>query len=392
MKSLETKDRSEKEIFVNSIKLVNYRNFDSKVFNFGNKLVAFIGNNGVGKTNILEAISLASPGKGLRNAKSEELENCNSQKYFNGFSVTMDFKADDIDYELQNSKTDNISNRSILLNKCKVSKQAELTKYLNVIWLIPSYDTIFIAQRSERRKFFDRIVFNLFPEHLQNLQRYEHYQRERLQVILNTGIDNKWLDSIEQKLAELNSSISSNRVQTIKYLNAELANLEESYPKALLFFDAECFEKLYLDGKTASEVEAKASALLRESRSQDLLKKQTTFGVHKSDFSCLYEEKNMNASFCSTGEQKSLLVSIYMAQAKLLTKYNNKTPILLLDEITSHLDKYNAAAFIKDLIKLKIQCFMTGTNEKFFQQFEELQIIELTQSSHQENRLSALNL
>jgi DNA replication and repair protein RecF len=369
---------SQKNLFhcsISNIKITNFRNINNINYSFSKNLIAFIGNNGVGKTNILETISLASPGRGLRNAKIEELENFNKKNYFNGFNININFYQNENNIIFRTYKEAEDTNRKIELNHDKIP-QTKLSKYINIIWLTPLLDSIFVDSKSERRKFFDRICFNLFPEHLKNLQRYEHYQRERLRILQNTNIENKWLDIIEKNLGELNSAIASVRVQTIKYLNAELEKLASFYPKAFLYFDG-IFENMYLNNKSSLEIEQESEKLLKASRADDKLKKQTAIGIHKTDFICEYAKKNMPAKLCSTGEQKSLLLSIIMSEANLLRKNNNRSPILLIDEILSHLDEYNAKLFIEDLINLDVNCFITSTSSKFIENYNEIEIIKL---------------
>ena len=365
------------KVFISKIKLTNFRNFSQATYNISKNICALVGDNGVGKTNILEAISLCAPGRGLRNSKIEEFENINSAEYFNGFNINIDFQHNERQYNFSTAKLENSNSRIFNLDNNKLNKQADIAKYLNLLWLTPLYDSIFTAPKSERRKFFDRIIFNLNPEHLQNLQRYEYYLKERMNILLNYGVSSSWLETIENKLAELNSAIAFTRVETIRYLNNELEDLDAKYPKALLFFQ-DSFEKMYLDKIATIKIEKTAKDLLTENRSNDLLKKQTHIGIHKTDFSCFYVEKNINSLYCSTGEQKSLLASIFIALAKLLCKINGKTPILLLDEVLSHLDKSNATSFINDLKKLNIQTIMTGTDKKFFSSIKDIEIIELS--------------
>jgi DNA replication and repair protein RecF len=368
-----------KTAFVENLKATNFRNFDSKKHSFSKNLVAIIGDNGVGKTNLLEAISMLAPGRGIRSAKLEDLENqVNDNYYADGWGVNIDLKVAKNLFEFSSSKAPSDRNRKTFVNSDKISKQQDLTNYVNVLWLTPLDDSVFVEDKSVRRKFFDRMVFNLFPEHLQNLQRYEYYVRERIKILQNDFSNEVWLLNIEKSISELNSSIAHSRVDMIKYLNAELELIDKKYPKAFLFFES-LFEDMYLNGKSSSEIELASQNMLLKNRRWDFEKGRTSEGSHKTDFKCLFKDKNMDAKLCSTGEQKSLLLSIILAKTKLLTKKTGRTPILLLDEIVSHLDKSNATQFIKDLNELNTQCFMTSTNLQFFEEIENenLEIITL---------------
>ncbi|MFZ8864289.1 MAG: DNA replication/repair protein RecF [Rickettsiales bacterium] len=377
MKDLHNLEENTVKVYIDTVNLTNFRNFTQKELSLSPGLTAIIGHNGVGKTNLLEAISLAAPGRGLRGSKIEELENINSSTYLKGFNISLNFIYKAVNYNFSTAKLANSNKRIFTLNNNKLKKQTDIANYLNLLWLTPLYDSIFSASKTERRKFFDRIIFNLHPEHISNLQKYDYYQRERINIMLNYGIKANWLDTIELKLAELNSAIAATRVEIIKYLNNELEALDAKYPKALLYF-TDGFEKMYLDKIAPSEIEQEAQNLLYKNRNSDLHKKQTMVGIHKTDFSCFYLKKNINSIYCSTGEQKSLLASIFIALARLLSKINGKTPILLLDEILSHLDKKNSLAFIEDLKILNIQAIMTGTDKKFFNSIQDINIIELT--------------
>lgn len=355
------------DVFIDSIKLTNYRNFVSSNLSFSSKLISLVGPNGVGKTNILEAISLLSPGKGIRNNKLDEMQNHTKNSYLNGWGVKVDFNHNtESSYQLVTSKASEDKNRTILVNDNKLTKQQDLTKYLNIIWLTPAYDSLFVDSKHNRRKFFDRITFNLFPDHLQNLAKYEYYLKERLTILLNSQTpDSNWINNIEHEISLLISSISQARIQTVKYLNAELENLSGNYPKSFICFDGE-YEELHLNSNTSDELENKAREIFLTNRKIDKDSFRTVSGIHKTDFKAILLNKNIEAKYCSTGEQKSLLISIIMAKARILKKHNNKTPILLLDEITSHLDSKNASNLLEEIKELDMQCFFTGTNKDIF--------------------------
>jgi len=190
-------------------------------------------------------------------------------------------------------------------------------------------------------------------------------------------INQKWLQQVEEKIAILISKITISRVQTIKYLNAELENLTNNYPKAFIFFAGE-YEEFYIEHQSEDSLIDLACNSLKNNRMIDQEKRITSSGSHKSDFRALFTSKNINVQFCSTGEQKSLLISLTLAQAKMLKKYNNRTPILLLDEILSHLDQENAYNLLSEIANLSLQCFMTGTSQKIFANISGLKTYNIT--------------
>ena len=367
-----------KKVIIKHLKVTNYRNFSSYKLSFSSNLIALIGSNGIGKTNLLEAISLLSPGRGIRSNKLTDLENYNST-YNNGWSVKIDFNYNNQQqYNFITSKDHTIAGRNIIINDNKITNQQSLTKYLNIIFLTPLYDSIFIDSKSVRRKFFDRITYNLFPDHLENLHKYEYYIKERMAILAyQKNINQKWLDQIEDKIATIISKITISRVQTVKYLNAELAKLADNYPKSFIFFTAE-YEELYIKEQCEDTIAQHAKKIFFQNRMIDQEKRITNSGAHKTDFKALLTNKNIEAQYCSTGEQKSLLISLTLAQARMLKKYNNKTPILLLDEVFSHLDHNNAYNLLTEINNLEIQSFMTGTNDNIFAKMPKMEIINLT--------------
>lgn len=358
------------------LKLINFRNFANFQLSFDKKLVALIGSNGIGKTNILEAISLVAAGKGLRNADIEQLLKYDLAQKNSGWHVSLDFQQEQLNYKFATFKTTEHSKRNISINDEKITKQQELSKFCNVVWLTPLMDNLFVGEKKERRKFFDRIVFNIFPEHLQNLKRYEHYLRERSKILQQDNFQTSWLDITEAQIADLLSSIADSRVKALQYLNAELAENARQYPRAILNIEGE-FEQAYLAGEAAKTIEELAKTKFKEARFIDAQKKQTTIGVHKSDLLATYDQKEMPAKLCSTGEQKSLLISIIVAEARLLKAYYNRPPLLLLDEISSHLDFKNFNFLLDNLRELGLQCFFTTNNPDLFEQKSDIQFIKL---------------
>ena len=233
--------------YLSNISLTNYRNFSSKRLSFKNDISVLIGANGSGKTNILEAISLLAPGKGIRGAKLEEIEKYNHPI---GWNISANIINDNINYNISSFKAPQNNNRAITINDEKITKQQILTNYLNIVWTTPIYDSIFISDKSLRRKFFDRVICNIFPDHLQNIMRYEHYVKERMKVLQTDYHNEAWLKTIEFSIAELIDKITTSRIDAIRYLNNELDilhnNTHGNYPKSLLFFDG-LFENFYIE-------------------------------------------------------------------------------------------------------------------------------------------------
>lgn len=218
--------------------------------------------------------------------------------------------------------------------------------------------------KERRRKFIDRIVFNFFHEHLKNLNQHSKLLKERLKILELNG-DNIWLDKIEHQIAELSAQIAFSRVEIISYLNEIIESSYNKFPKGKIVIKSEIEEQI-IENPKSSYIEEFIRLRYRETRNLDKIRKKTKFGIQKFDFDCLLAEKNLPARFCSTGEQKSMIVMINLAYALLNQKLLNKKPILLLDEFISHIDKNNLSELIKELIANSSQTFITTTDKTNF--------------------------
>lgn len=339
-----------------SIELYNFRNYNAvKYTDIGPESIVLTGKNGIGKTNILEAISLLTQSKGLRAAKISELNNQANPLHM--WRITAQIRSV---YGLKeictqrlvkpNNKTDS---RSVSIDGQAIKKKAELNKILNVVWLTPPMQQLFIGSSSARRSFFDQIVCNFFPQHGTHLSKYELSTRERLKLLKNQCADDHWLSALEQNMFNDAGQISDARMNTIALLNSALCANNSPFPKATLTLINEPIPGGYLN-------------LLKKNRGLDAATGRTNLGPHLYDLEVLYNEKNMPARFCSTGEQKALLLSIIIAQVYALIDKYKVTPILLFDEIISHLDAVNRSLLFDQLIDIKAQCWLTGIDPRSF--------------------------
>lgn len=349
--------------YISQISLLNYRNFSGLKICPKPLVNVLYGGNGLGKTNLIEAISLFAPGRGLRNAKPEYLlSNFDSKLIDLGWSVKVNVTNNaNRDTELITYYNAASKKRVISVNGKKLAKQAEISDFLKFVWLTPDYDNIFNDSAQIRRKFLDRIVNNFFPDHNQNLHKYDYYLRERLNILRQHYESEAWLKQVENSIAELSVAIIYSRLTVISYLNEALANLDKSYPQIKL--DLEGGFKDFFLSKEEKEREIEIAKFFANNRSTDRNLNQTSAGVHKLDFTACYLPNNLSAKFCSTGEQKTIIFAIILAYIYALNKICNFPPIILLDEVVSHLDQDNIKKIFNEIVNLNAQIFVTTTNK-----------------------------
>lgn len=375
---------------VSRLTLTDFRNYQFLRINVESDIVIIHGENGTGKTNILEAISFLSPGKGLRGAKLADIKRIvvpENDEYkpelispFNWAISAETFLGNDtysIGTAVENSTRESdteedeyksYERRIVKINGNKVSSQAELGKYLSAIWLTPQMDRLFRGGSQPRRSFLDRLVFAFDMEHAKRIVNFEHYYKEWYKLLKEGRNDNIWLASLEENMAGIGVAIAAARREQIARLNTFIENEpDDVFPSVRLELDG-TIEKM-LDTMPAIEVEDKYRQLLATQRKR-IQYNENADGVNRTDFKVFYRKKKMPAELCSTGEQKSLLISIILAQAKCQTLHRGFTPILLLDEIVAHLDDNKREALIAKIKELGAQAWITTTNPELFASLE----------------------
>ena len=365
-----------------SIYLENFRSFDKLRLNVNkSNFVILIGKNGIGKTNLLEAISFLSPGKGFRNSKLPDiLKKNSSSKHWHIHSKIENGKKK---YEIGvgfyinkfNSTNNNENKKIIKINGKKIKKQSDLPNLLSLIWLIPEMDVFFRTSSSIRRKFLDRFIFNTKPDYIITVRNYEKNLKERYRLLKNVTRNNffyeegknleidLWLTKIEEKLVKDGIKIFSERKKFIEEFNS-LPTHSKNFPeiKLLLFGD---IEKILLS-KNTDYVRKIYLKKVCESRKIDSIRGSISFGPNKSDLRILYIKKNITADACSTGEQKIILIAIIIQFCKLLNIKKGNPPILLLDELVAHLDEKVRISLFDELKSLNAQVWMSGADENLF--------------------------
>ena len=350
---------------VQSLKLNNFRSYDRLECNFKGSSVVLLGPNGSGKTNILESLSLLSPGRGLRRASYDQFRNFKGPMEW-GINAEV-LSNSNSSYKISTGiSAGRVKGREVKINEKKVLASKALPEIISVSWLTPSMDQIFVESPSSRRKFLDMMCSSLFNNHAGLIKSYEKLMRERNILLQENKFDIGWLDILENQMSEDGVNIALNRVSLISGLNTKLDNDQNPvWPKAFLKIDGIIEEKLlFNDDKSIKNYFAEA---LFNNRKKDYFSGRTTFGIHKSDLMVSDRNKGIYASQCSTGEQKSLLIGLILTHLNLVAEKSNRYPILLLDEVVAHLDQLRRSALFEQIIETNAQVFMTGTELDLFQ-------------------------
>lgn len=371
-------------IQITKIILTNFRNFPIKKIEFNNQLILFVGKNGVGKTNILESLTLLGRGQNLRSCDFEEIIffNQNNAERKQQFTIYSEIKNHEIfekmgtSFDLQKKKKIFQINDEILSNK----RQGELrNQFINFICLTPQLEQLFILGKSQRRDYLDKIVSDIDFEHNSRVNSYQKLLRERLAILLKYGANKsgeKWLDAVENQIVELGTAIASARIEAIDFFNKAINSFASNFPKPKLIVKGDVEQSI--SKQSAVSLEENYKKTLEKNRGLDLENFKTNFGVHRSDFDAIFVEKNMSATLCSTGEQKAIMISITLARAKILSTYKNQPTILIFDEIVSHLDDKRKEDLFNEITTTNLQAFFSATSTDLIpQKFRENNLIEI---------------
>jgi DNA replication and repair protein RecF len=345
------------DAYITEIILNNFRNYTGKKILFNQYFNILAGDNGIGKTNVLESISLFSNSRGLRNASNEELTNVKRDCPFlppdTLYSLRMVLSSGEKLSIIQKE-----DKKIIKINDEVIKRAFILNNFLNITFLTPQMDNFFTDSTGVRRKFLDKTAEILFTEHYENVKRYEFFVKERMKILLEQGSNEKWLDIVEKKITALGVNIAGVRNDVVAMLNSILSNSIKTFPIGNIKINGE-IENLLSD-KKSTEVESYFLERLRQNRGNDAKDKKTSIGIHRSDILTRNNEKNMRADLCSTGEQKMLLISLILARCIFSKQYGKGVPVLLLDEICSHIDERTKIKLFDRLKDLSIQTFITG--------------------------------
>lgn len=335
--------------------------------------VILLGENGAGKTNLIEAISLLGPGRGLRGAALPELARRNAADIGvrPSWAVAVQLQSADgvLDVGTGTSDEGGADNpRRIARRNGATVGLSTLAEDIRLVWITPAMDRLFLEGASERRRFLDRLVLALDPSHAARSSAYERAMRERNRLLRDGPRDPFWLDGLELEMARHGTAIAAARLRLLDRLGPHFG-FAAPFPSPLLRLEGQIESRLY-GGERAEDVAAAFSATLVQNRKRDELAGRTLAGPHISDLSVINAQNGQAAALCSTGEQKALLISIILAQARLLSDdVPHACPVLLLDEITAHLDQRRRAQLFDALTEIGLQAWLTGTDAGSFSEF-----------------------
>jgi DNA replication and repair protein RecF len=348
--------------------LTNFRNYHAASIEFGTeKTIVLVGPNGAGKTNLIEAVSLLAPGRGLRRATLDEFAFSEGD---GSWAVAAEVEGmlglatlgTGIERPLADSAT---TSRKCRIDREPVASAAAFADHLRVVWLVPAMDTLFAGAPSERRRLLDRLALTVDAEHGSRVNALERSLRSRNRLLEDPRPDRHWLDAVEHETAELAVAVAGQRVETVARLQGELASRKQAaFPPAQIALDG-WMEQL-IPNHPAAEIEERYRSVLRDNRTRDAAAGRTLDGPHLTDLKVIYADKNIPAADASTGEQKALLIGLILAHARLIATMTGFAPILLLDEIVAHLDPGRRAALHAELAQLGGQSWLTGADPALF--------------------------
>ena len=330
---------------VSRLSLSDFRSYATAVVESGPGFVLLFGDNGAGKTNLLEAVSLLTPGRGLRGAPLSEMARDDGN---GGFAVAARLGDIDIGTGAQRGSPER---REVRINGARASVNS-LSEWLSMLWITPTMDRLFLGPTGDRRRFLDRLVLAFEPAHAHHASRYDAAMRERNRLLGGGPADGAWLASLELAMAEHGLAIAGARQRTVEALEAQLAGAaEDLFPRPAIA----------IEGWAGGDLQV----LLRTNRARDAAAGRATEGPHRQDLAVANRAKQMPAAQSSTGEQKALLLGLVLAHAELVADRRGEPPMLLLDEVAAHLDPGRREALFRRL-EGRGQVWMTATEASLF--------------------------
>ncbi len=334
----------------------------------GARLVALVGENGAGKTNILEAISLFAPGRGLRRAEFSAMARNGGP---GGFAVSLTLDRDGAEHRLGTGMEppgfDGRASRLCRVDGAAASSPVAFSEHFRVVWLTPDFDALFRGPAGDRRRFLDRLVLAVDAGHGTRVSALERALRSRNRLLEEPGQDARWLDAIEREIAELGVAVALARRETVERLDQLIAQSRDDaqpFPWASVRLEGDLDDLVAV--WPAIEAEDRFRQALRQGRPRDRAAGRTLSGPQTSDLVVRHGPKDVPAGTASTGEQKALLIGLVLAHAQLVAQVSGFRPILLLDEVAAHLDPRRRLGLFEALDALSGQVWMTGTDPEAF--------------------------
>jgi DNA replication and repair protein RecF len=352
------------------IRLTNFRNYHAASLDIDAASVVLIGPNGAGKTNLIEAISFLAPGRGLHRSTLDEVAFSEGD---GSWAVSAEIEGA-LGLATLGTGIDRPAEEGAVVRKYRIDREpvasaSAFADHLRVLWLVPAMDGLFAGAPSERRRFLDRLVLAVDPDHGSRVNALDRSLRSRNRLLEEPRPDPHWLDAVEHETAELAVAVASLRAETVHRLDAVLAGRKDSaFPSAEIALDG-WMEQLF-PAHPASEIEERYRAVLRDNRARDAAAGRTLDGPHLTDLKVVYAPKGVAAADASTGEQKALLIGLVLAHARLIADMTGHAPVLLLDEVVAHLDPARRRTLYEELGQFGSQVWMTGADPALFAEVE----------------------
>lgn len=355
-------------VHITRLKLSQFRNYENLRLDLDARHVVLTGDNGAGKTNLIEAVSFLSPGRGLRRSALEMIAR---STVGGAWSVHVEMEGANgpvpIGTGVQDTALGPEPVRRVRINGVQARSADELLEHCRIVWLTPAMDGLFTGPASDRRKFLDRLVLAIDPAHGRRVADFEKAMRHRNKLLDDPAPNAAWLDAVEMQMVETGIAVVLARQELVALLSSAIidaADPASPFPDALLSLEG-TLDVLARD-LPAIDIEDGYRDRLRGNRRIDASAGRTLEGPHRSDLRIIHRPKSIAAERCSTGEQKSLLVGLLLAHARLVADIVGHAPILLFDEIAAHLDEHRRAALFDRIEALDCQAFMTGTDRSLF--------------------------
>ena len=350
--------------------LTDFRSYARADIALDGRPVFLTGANGAGKTNLLEAISLLIPGRGLRGSSLAEVGRRDPGEARGRAWAVAAVLQDGT--QLGTGVSEPGQARRTVRLEGETVPPGRLADHLRQVWLTPSQDRLFLEGAGERRRFFDRLVFAGTPRHATHANAYDRALRERMRLLTSGPADPAWLDALEARMAEAGALMAQSRAETLAALQAEIdSRADRPFPAARLSLTGP-WEQMAAEGASLADIGGRLADTLARVRDRDAAAGRALDGPHRGDLAVVHVEKDRPAGECSTGEQKALTLNLVLAQATRLARAQGQPrPILLLDEVAAHLDAGRRAALYDEIAALGLQAFLTGADTALFAGFED---------------------
>lgn len=344
---------------IRRLTLTDFRSYRELRLDVDADAVALVGPNGAGKTNVLEAISLLTPGRGLRGARTADIAR---QDGGGGWAAAAEVfgPAGDASVGVGADPGQAGAPRKVRADGQPARGQAALAERLAAVWLTPQMDGLFAGGADERRRYLDRLASAFDPAHIGRVASYRNAMRQRLALLKEGGADAQWLDALEAEMAARAVAVAAGRIETAQRLDRAAAEGRTRFPRARVAVDGAV--ETWLGACPALTAEDRLRERLARDRRRDGAAGSTDAGPHKSDMAVSDRDRGLPAAMGSTGEQKALLVSLTFAAARMLAAATGAAPLLLLDEVAAHFDPARRADLFDEALGLDGQVWVTGAD------------------------------